>query len=193
MALTTIKTGGLADNSVTDAKVANAITVTGAQTGITQVGTISAGTWQGTPITSAYLNAAQTAITSVGTLSSLTLGGDLLVPQYIRHVGDTDSCIEFDTDEIDYYLGELELAQAWIMKQTQSYYDIELEIIDDFFDTTEEVIYVPNIDWGRTSYDIKNIVAQELGFDNIDEYLEFYNFDKDKYKVIVLCFVKQDA
>jgi hypothetical protein len=72
MALTTIKTGGLADNSVTDAKVANAITVTGAQTGITQVGTLSAGTWQGTPITSAYLNASQTAITSVGTLTALT-------------------------------------------------------------------------------------------------------------------------
>ena len=73
MALTTIKTGGLADNSVTDAKVANAITVTGAQTGITQVGTLSAGTWQGTPITSAYLNAAQTAVTSVGTLTALTV------------------------------------------------------------------------------------------------------------------------
>jgi hypothetical protein len=72
MALTTIKTGGLADNSVTDAKVANAITVTGAQTGITQVGTLTAGTWQGTPITSAYLNASQTAITSVGTLTALT-------------------------------------------------------------------------------------------------------------------------
>ena len=41
MALTTIKTGGLADNSVTDAKVADAITVTGAQTGITQVGTLT--------------------------------------------------------------------------------------------------------------------------------------------------------
>mgnify|MGYP003653556454 CR=1 FL=1 len=42
MALTKIKTGGLADNSVTDAKVADAITVTGAQTGITQVGTLTA-------------------------------------------------------------------------------------------------------------------------------------------------------
>jgi len=106
MALTTIKTGGLADNSVTDAKVANAITVTGAQTGITQVGTLTAGTWQGTPITSAYLNAAQTAITSVGTLSSLTLGGDLLVPQYIKHVGDTNCHIEFGTDEIKLRTGD---------------------------------------------------------------------------------------
>ena len=57
MALTTIKTGGLADNSVTDAKVADAITVTGAQTGITQVGTLTAGTWNGTAIASAYLDA----------------------------------------------------------------------------------------------------------------------------------------
>ena len=56
MALTTIKTGGLADNSVTDAKVADAITVTGAQTGITQVGTLTAGTWQGTKVASAYLD-----------------------------------------------------------------------------------------------------------------------------------------
>ena len=43
MGLTKIKTGGLTDNSVTDAKVADAITVTGAQTGITQVGTLTAG------------------------------------------------------------------------------------------------------------------------------------------------------
>jgi hypothetical protein len=41
MALTKIKTGGLTDNSVTDAKVADAITVTGTQTGITQVGTLT--------------------------------------------------------------------------------------------------------------------------------------------------------
>ena len=52
MALTTIKTGGLADNSVTDAKVADAITVTGAQTGITQVGTLTAGTWNAGAVTS---------------------------------------------------------------------------------------------------------------------------------------------
>jgi len=42
MALTKIKTGGITDNAVTDAKVADAITVTGAQTGITQVGTLTA-------------------------------------------------------------------------------------------------------------------------------------------------------
>ena len=56
MALTRIKTGGLIDNSVTDAKVADAITITGAQTGITQVGTLTAGVWNGTKVASAYLD-----------------------------------------------------------------------------------------------------------------------------------------
>ena len=69
MALTTIKTGGLADNSVTDAKVADAITVTGAQTGITQVGTLTAGTWQGTAIASAYLDADTAHLTTTQTFT----------------------------------------------------------------------------------------------------------------------------
>ena len=73
MALTTIKTGGLADNSVTDAKVADAITVTGAQTGITQVGTLTAGTWNGTAIASAYLDA------DTAHLSGSTFTGDVYI------------------------------------------------------------------------------------------------------------------
>ena len=43
------------------------------------VGTIGTGVWQGTPITSAYLNASQTNITSVGTLGSLTVSGQTRV------------------------------------------------------------------------------------------------------------------
>ena len=73
MALTTIKTGGLADNSVTDAKVADAITVTGAQTGITQVGTLTAGTWNAGVIASAYLDA------DTAHLSGSTFTGDVYI------------------------------------------------------------------------------------------------------------------
>ena len=47
----------------------------GSSTAITTVGTIGTGVWQGTPITSAYLNASQTAITSVGTLTGLSVDG----------------------------------------------------------------------------------------------------------------------
>jgi len=69
MALTTIKTGGLADNSVTDAKVANAITVTGAQTGITQVGTLTAGTWNAGVIASDKLDADTAHLSTTQTFS----------------------------------------------------------------------------------------------------------------------------
>ena len=75
MGLTKIKTGGLTDNSVTDAKVADAITVTGAQTGITQVGTLTAGVWQGTKVASAYLDddtAHLSGSAFTGTISSST-------------------------------------------------------------------------------------------------------------------------
>ena len=53
-----------------------------------------------------YSYLSTTDITSVGTLSSLTLGGDLLVPQYIKHVGDTDCHIEFGTDEVKLRTGD---------------------------------------------------------------------------------------
>ena len=168
MALTTIKTGGLADNSVTDAKVADAITVTGAQTGITSVGTltsfrstgiddnadalavtidssenigigatsISATDWgSASPIvqisgTQPLLSFKETDATKEFQLAlsggafylydadnsatrlliaddgSATFGGDLLVPQYIKHVGDTDCHIEFGTDEIKLRTGD---------------------------------------------------------------------------------------
>jgi len=79
MALTKIKTGGITDSAittakinndaVTDAKVADAITVTGAQTGITQVGTITAGTWNGTAIASAYLDADTAHLSTTQTFS----------------------------------------------------------------------------------------------------------------------------
>jgi len=80
MALTKIKTGGLADNSVTDAKVADAITVTGAQTGITQVGTLTAGTWNAGVIASAYLDADTAHLSTTQTFSGAkTFTGGLTI------------------------------------------------------------------------------------------------------------------
>lgn len=99
---------------------------------------------------------------------------------------------EFETEEVEYYLEELDRAQAWIKEASEEYYDIELELIDDYFDTREEVIYIPEI-YMNTSFRIKNRIAQELGYNSIDEFIEFYNFEKEKHKIIVLCFVKQEG
>jgi hypothetical protein len=54
----------------------NTLNVDAAQSQITTVGTIGTGAWQGTPVTSAYINASQTGITSVGALNagSITSG-----------------------------------------------------------------------------------------------------------------------
>jgi hypothetical protein len=52
------------------------------------VGTIGTGVWQGTPITSAYLNASQSAITSVGTLTTLTVDDITLNGSTISDSGD---------------------------------------------------------------------------------------------------------
>jgi hypothetical protein len=115
MALTKIKSTGIADDAVTAGKIAAGAVVADITTGsvtathlagsiplsktnltagngisiatdtvavssslghVTSVGTIGTGVWQGTPITSAYLNASQTAITSVGTLTALTVGAN---------------------------------------------------------------------------------------------------------------------
>jgi hypothetical protein len=67
---------------------------------------LSAGTGLTLSTNTLNVDAAQSQITSVGTLSSLTLGGDLLVPQYIKHVGDTDCHIEFGTDEVKLRTGD---------------------------------------------------------------------------------------
>lgn len=65
--------------------------------------TADANVLSGTTLKSTVVNS---SLTSVGTLSSLTLGGDLLVPQYIKHVGDTDCHIEFGTDEVKLRTGD---------------------------------------------------------------------------------------
>jgi len=84
MALTQIKTTGIADNAVTDAKVVDAITSSnhlplagGTMTGVLNMNSqniTNAGTIQGTLST-----ASQTNITSVGTLSSLNVSGNAVI------------------------------------------------------------------------------------------------------------------
>jgi len=84
MALTQIKTTGIADNAVTDAKVVDAITSSnhlplagGTMTGVLNMNSqniTNAGTIQGTLST-----ASQTNITSVGTLTGLTTSGNVTI------------------------------------------------------------------------------------------------------------------
>ena len=56
------------------------------------------------------VDAAQTQITSVGTLTSLTLGGNLDIPEYLRHDGDTDTHLRFSAaDAIEITAGNVKM------------------------------------------------------------------------------------
>ena len=90
----TIVSADIADGSIVNADLNSSAAIAMSKT------QLAAGTGITLATNTLNVDAAQTQITSVGTLSSLTLGGDLLVPQYIKHVGDTDCHIEFGTDEI---------------------------------------------------------------------------------------------
>ena len=54
--------------------------------------TAASGTLSGSTLASGVT---ASSLTSVGTLTSLTLGGDLNIPEYIKHIGDTDTFIRF--------------------------------------------------------------------------------------------------
>ena len=70
----------------------------------------STGRLTATQLTGTLQTAAQTNITSVGTLSSLTLGGNLDIPEYLRHDGDTDTHIRFSAaDAIEITAGNVKM------------------------------------------------------------------------------------
>lgn len=96
MALTKIKLDTMVTGNLPDANIPNDITID----------TASAAPASGLTGNTLASGVTASSLTSVGTLTSLTLGGDLLVPQYIKHVGDTDCHIEFGTDEVKLRTGD---------------------------------------------------------------------------------------
>jgi len=76
---------------------ANITDLSSATTGITSVGTIGVGVWQGTPVTSTYINSittsqisdlaiASTGITSIGTIGTGTWQGTAITSTYINSI-----------------------------------------------------------------------------------------------------------
>ena len=76
---------------------------------ITTLGTISTGIWQGTAIADAYLSSNTAHLSETQTFTGTKTFNDLRVSQYIRHSGDTNTNISFDTDQIDFYAGGLRM------------------------------------------------------------------------------------
>ena len=107
MALTQIKTNGLADNAVTDAKVADAITVSGSQTGITSVGTLSSLTTSGDVNVTAdgarfFVSSADYELISIGRAGS---SGSALDQGYLRMKSAGSNKVAFHTAGDSYING----------------------------------------------------------------------------------------
>jgi len=102
---------------------------------------------------------------------------------------------EFEEDEIEYYLKELRKSKDWIIEEAKVYKEIELEITDDFFDSHEEVVLLNNVkNWNRGgNHNLKNDIAEYLGYESIIDYIDFNNIDLNEIKVAVLCFVKRNG
>ena len=86
------------------------LNVDAAQTGITSVGTIGTGTWQGTPITSSYINASQTGITSVGALDAGSITSNFGTIDTGSSTITTTGSLQIQT--IDYTDGDLAMTIA---------------------------------------------------------------------------------
>ena len=109
--------GGVGITALTlDMSEAGAATFGG---GIADAGTISAGTWQGTAIASAYLDSDTAHLSGTQTFSGTkTFSSTLLVAGEIQHSGDTNNSIAFGTDTQTYETGgttRLDISDSGVM------------------------------------------------------------------------------
>ncbi len=105
---------------------------------------------------------------------------------------------EFEENEIKFYLNELRLSKEWILEQAEDYPQVKLNIHDDYFNSYEEEIFIPDIKtWSDahkgSNRNVTNEIANNIGFDTMEDYMAFYQIDLKKSKVVILCFVKQSG
>ena len=92
MALTKLKLDTMATGTLPDANIPDNITITGAQTGITQVGTLTEGTWNGSIIGSSYLDADTAHLSGTQTFSGAkTFTADIQITEAHPGIFFTDS------------------------------------------------------------------------------------------------------
>ena len=95
MALTKVKLNTMVTGNLPDANIPNNITID----------TASAAPASGLTGNTLASGVTASSLTSVGTLSSLTVSGDVTIPEYIKHTGDTDTFIRFTDNKINFVSG----------------------------------------------------------------------------------------
>lgn len=98
----------------------------------------------------------------------------------------------WDDDEKEYYLGQLEKSQNWLIDQASNY-DQELEFNNDFFFDNNETVYVENVNrYSGLQRTIKAIM-EDLGHDDFNDFVKDNDFDFENDKLKLLLFVKSNS
>ena len=97
---------------------------------------------------------------------------------------------EWTEEEVEHYLLELESSQYWLAEEA-SVYGVELNFINDFFQTVEEIIHVPNVTMNN-SWRLMEEVMLQMSYKDYKDFLNFQQFDLQNNKLSVLFFVKSN-
>lgn len=134
-------------------------------------------------------------------LLSIEVSGQIFVPSksklYQSLIGDVYTFYVFidtkedywEDGEKEFYLNQLELSQEWLVEEA-SYYDMELEFINDRFYQNGETVYLEKLTNRQYSRNSINNVLNELGYDNFKELMDNSNFNFEEKKLKFLFFVK---
>lgn len=97
---------------------------------------------------------------------------------------------QWSEEEVAYYLGELENSQYWLMEEA-SVYGAEINFINDYFQTVEEVVEVPTVT-SANSFRLLQEVMLQMSYKDYRDFLNFQQFDIEENKLSVLFFVKSN-
>ncbi len=98
----------------------------------------------------------------------------------------------WEEGEKEYYYNELMKAQEWLVDQSSNW-DKTLEFEnEEFFVDQQAVVYLDKVSRGiHPKYTIQKIMV-ELGYDNIEKFMDYHDFDLENEKLKILLLVKSN-
>lgn len=119
--------------------------------------------------------------------------------QYQSFIGEVFILSLFIDTETDYwtdeeqahYLEELHKSQTWLRDQAWRY-EQDLTFNNDYFLRNNEIVYIEEASRSN-SYQLLGKVMKEMNYEDIDEFMEYNNFDFTKQKLKVVFFVKSNS
>ncbi len=97
----------------------------------------------------------------------------------------------WEEDEMKYFINKLGQSQAWLQDEA-SYYEQEIEFINDFFFENNQVIHLENVRMGQNPKHTVQKIMDKLNYENFQDFLDKNYFDFKKNKLKFLLFVKSN-